>query len=154
MEFLYFWIIGYGKPLRTKNLMEPVYKAIDWDCHYEYRKERFSNKLFFIASVSKLSFDYRSEVGNGIMVSKEFLEFLKKNTNDFSFTLLEVYSNKMKTITKKEYFYVKFNSYLIDGFDYEKSEYEKNMADDGTIMLMNNHPWITTVKKLNLIKKL
>ena len=135
-----------------KNLMEPVYNEMVWDCYYEYRKEKFPNKLYFIVKAPKISFDYYP-AGSGVIVSKEFFDFLKKYTKDFSYVPLEVYSNKMKIITTKEYYFLKFNSYLINGFDYEKSEYEKNIANN-TVMLMNNQPWIAKVKKLVLNKEI
>jgi hypothetical protein len=134
-----------------KDLMSSVSENTEWDCWYEYRKEVFPDKLFFIAKAPKLSFDYYP-LGSGLIVSEEFLDFLKKNTDNFSFVPLKVYSNKMKVITSKSYFFLKFNSYLIDGFDYENSKYTPNIADNGKVMLMNNHPWIASVEELVLNK--
>jgi len=135
-----------------KDLMSPVLKNENWDCWYEYRQEKFPEKLFFIVKAPKISFDYYP-FQSGLVVSEEFLRFIQKYMTEISFVPLEVYSNKMKTITTKHYYFLKFNSYLINGFDYDKSEYVPNMSDNGKIMMMNTNPWIAKVEKLVLNEK-
>ena len=49
--------------------------------------------------------------------------------------------------------FLKSNSYLIDGFDYDKSEYKPNISDEGKIMTMNARSWIAKVVKLALNEK-
>ena len=56
----------------------------------------------------------------------------------------------MKIISNKKYYFIKFNSCLANGFDYEKSEYTPNMSDRNEIMIINGNPWVTKVKKLVL----
>jgi hypothetical protein len=136
--------------IKDKNdLMAPVTETEDWDCWYEYKKEKFPEKLYFIVKAPKISFDYYNS-RSGIIASQIFLDFIKKYTDDISFVPLEVYSNKMKIISNKKYYFIKFNSYLINGFDYEKSEYTPNISDKNVIMIMNGNPWVAKVKKLVL----
>ena len=131
-----------------KDLMAPVDKNENWDCWNEYRQEKFPDKLFFIVKAPKLSFDYYP-CRSGLVVSQEFLDFIQEYTSEISFVPLEVYSNKMKIITTKKYYFLKFNSYLKDGFDYEKSIYTPNLAN-GEVMMMNGNPWIAKIDKLVL----
>jgi len=136
-----------------KDLMAPVEKDENWDGWYEYKQEKFPNKLFFIVKAPKISFDYYP-CRSGLIISQDFLDFIQKYTNEISFVPLEVYSNKMKIISVKKYYFLKFNSYLIDGFDYENSKYLPNISDKAEIIEMNAHPWISKVEKLILNEKI
>jgi hypothetical protein len=131
-----------------KNLMEPLSKYYGWD-KYEYKEEKFPDKLYLIIQTSKISFDYYP-YRSGIIVSHNFLSLLSKYTNNFSFVPLDVYSNKMKEISDKKYYFLKFQSYLVDGFDYKESKYTINQSDNGDVLMINNHPWIADVEKLRL----
>jgi hypothetical protein len=134
------------------NLMEPLSKYYEWDT-FEYKINNFPRKLFFIVKAQKISFDYYP-YRSGIVVSNDFVQILLKYTNDFTSVPLEVYSDKLKNITTKEYHFIKFNSYLIDGFDYEKSIYTTNKSDNGENIIINNHHWVANVKKLVLNDKI
>ncbi len=104
-----------------KNPMPPM--DYPWARNKLGKKANFPNELWFIVKEKLLLFDYYP-IFKGIIVSKLFLNILKKNTNeDFYQTVkLNTISWKGKKITPKEYYYLRFNQEesLID---YEKSEY-------------------------------
>lgn len=131
-----------------KDLMEPYYKFYDWD-NSECGEYTYPEKLYFIAKAPKLSFDFY-QYRSGMIVSSEFLELISEYTSDFSFVPLETYSNNMKNITIKKYYFLKVNSYLTEGFDFEKSIYDINIADNGEVMMFDSHPWVTDIQKIVL----
>lgn len=132
----------------SEDLMKPYSRYYEWD-KFEYKKEKFPSKLYFIVKAPKISFDYYP-FRSGLIVSHFFLDLIVNFTNDISIVPLEVYSNKRKIITNKKYYFLKFNSYLSNGIDYKKSIYIPNVADNGEIMMIDNHPWIASVEKLVL----
>jgi len=131
-----------------EDLMKPYSKYYEWD-KFEYKTEKFPSKLFFIVQAPKISFDYYP-FRSGIIVSQNFIDILLDFTTDFSIVPLEVYSNRMKRITTKKYYFMKFKSYLVDGIDYEKSIFRPNLADTGEIMMIDNHPWVADFEKIEL----
>ena len=133
------------------NLMESLSKYYEWDT-FEYKINDFPQKLIFIVKAPKISFDYYP-YRSGIIVSNDCMKIFLKYTKDFTFVPLEVFSSKMEIINTKEYYFIKFNSYLIDGFDYEKSIYTINKSDNNEDVIINNNPWIKDINKLVLNDK-
>uniref|UniRef100_UPI00255633E2 Imm43 family immunity protein n=1 Tax=Lysinibacillus sp. fls2-241-R2A-57 TaxID=3040292 RepID=UPI00255633E2 len=127
-------------------------------------KTELPEELWFVSKDIKYDFDLRWD-RDGFFLSSEFLKLLLKfGVANFQYTKLHMVNRHKKSLTSKEYYYVRFYERLEDVIDMEKSNIEfykqdgrikkiwdLQLKESNTlpdVFLINNTNLSTTVAKI------
>lgn len=136
--------------LHTEFFEKNPFEARDSD-DGEWRTTRnivteLPKELWFVSKDRGYEFDLRWD-SEGFFISSEFLNLLLKfGINNFHYTKLHMVNKHKKSISSKEYYYVRFYDRLEDVIDMEKSNIEF-YKQNGRIKKI----WDLQLKKSNIL---